>query len=297
MQILNKQEFKIEVLTKDGYLLKGTMYEVEHPKAMILLNPGTATKTSFYIPFAQYLVEQGYNVFLWNYRGFCESLDRPLKNSSIKYSDVGMIDIPTIITEIKKRYPTLDLICVGHSAGGQQIGFAHNHHELKGLVAIAVSTGYFFTMPMLYRMKALFFFKFFAPVFGKIYGFVPAKKFNFMESLPLPLTREWGEWCSYENYFFSDRFYGKTVPAGSFKDLKFPVHVITADDDEISTPDNVKNFWRHVQSTQGIKFYSYKGRDFESGFLGHFGYFKKSSRQIWEQVTKILEEISTKKIS
>ena len=55
--------------------------------------------------------------------------------------------------------------------------------------------------------------------------------------------------------------------------------------------------WKNVQSAQGIKFYRYKGQEFEAGFLGHFGYFKKSSRIVWEQIAKILEEILTTKNS
>src|SRR5690554_7134318 len=93
-------------------------------------------------------------------------------NSDITYSDVGQWDIPAAITKAQSLYPDLPLYCVGHSAGGQQIGFAHNCNDLDGMVALAASTGYFGTMPMGYRLKAHLFFKVIAPISSALFGYV-----------------------------------------------------------------------------------------------------------------------------
>lgn len=55
---------KIQFTTTDQVSLAGQLIEAKAAKAMVLINPGTATKTSFYLPFAQFLAEHGYHVLL-----------------------------------------------------------------------------------------------------------------------------------------------------------------------------------------------------------------------------------------
>lgn len=281
----------IEAKTKDGYILKGNLFSNDQAKAVVILNPGTATKTSFYEPFAKYISDHGYHVFLWNYRGFCESKTTEIKNSSIRFSDIGQKDIPAVIEKMKEMFPHLPLLAVGHSAGGQHIGLASNNQELKGLIALAVSAGYFGNMPSGYKMKALYFFKIFTPVMNLFYGFVPAKKFNIMEDLPYPLAKEWGEWCTKSDYIFDSKFWGVTVPKGNYEKLPFPVKVLTALDDEISTPKNVENFWKHVHSEKGIEFKTYDPKNFPKKRIAHFGYFRKENKQIWDDVVSGCTEL------
>src|SRR5690606_28105552 len=108
---------KIEIKTKDNYLLRGKYFKAKNAKAVVMLNPGTATKSEVYYPFAEYIASQGYHVFVWNYRGFCESKNGSLKNSPIRYSDIGYVDVPAVIEKLKTDDPDLPLYAIGHSAG------------------------------------------------------------------------------------------------------------------------------------------------------------------------------------
>lgn len=285
----------IEFLTKDNVVLSGYFMPAPMACATVMINPGTATKTSFYKPFAEFLVEQGFNVFLWNYRGFCESKRGSLKWSLYTYSDIGRYDIPAAISKAKSLAPELPLYCVGHSAGGQQLGLAYNFDQIAGLVAVAVSAGHFAYMPLGYRIKANFFFRVFAPLMSLLYKYVPASKFNFMEDLPSGLAKEWGDWCKDKDFLFSKKFYGKTVPKGHYKNFDMPIYVISADDDEISTRKNIESFWRHVESSGDIHFIQYKAADFSPPTLGHFGYFKIRNQKIWADILQLLKEIHTSK--
>ena len=62
----------------DGVTLNGQIIAAKQPKAVVLLNPGTATQTSLFAVCA-FLAEHGYTVMLWNYRGFGESRTRQFK--------------------------------------------------------------------------------------------------------------------------------------------------------------------------------------------------------------------------
>lgn len=279
------------VQTDDNVTLSVTHSYAQNAKAVVLINPGTATKTSFYVPFSEFLVSHGYHVVLWNYRGFCDSKTTELKLCSYQYSDIGRYDIPAVIEHVKSYFPHLPLYCVGHSAGGQQLGIAKNCNQIDAFFAIAVSAGYFPAMPLSYRVKANFFFRIFAPFTGAIFNFIPAKKFRMMEDLPVEFTREWSSWCKERNLFFSEKFYGKSVPISTFQDFNIPIFVFTADDDEICTEQNLTNFWSHVSSDKVITFRRYKVSELPSKSIGHFGYFRKSNQLIWDDILSTINRV------
>lgn len=275
---------EIQFHAADGIPLNGVVIEAATPKAVVLINPGTATKTFFYRPFAEYLAEHGYHVILWNYRGFCISRTQDLAHSDIEYTHIGERDIPAAIAKAKTLYPDLPLLCVGHSTGGQQIGLAENCNELAGLVAVAVSTGYYGGMPRGYRMQAKLFFKVIAPVSTAMFGYVKAKKLNLMEDLPPKLAKEWGQWCAKPDFMFDETFKQQKPQIAAYRTFEFPVQVINADDDEISSEFNTQRLWQHMKSTQPIGFTTYKAADTPKKALGHFGYFRRANQTIWADI-------------
>lgn len=271
----------IDFIAEDGVPLKGQVIKADSAKGVVIINPGTATKTSFYLPFANFLASNGYHAVLWNYRGFDASRLSSLANSDISYTDVGQWDIPAVIAKARELYPKLPLYCVGHSAGGQQVGFAHNCDELSGMVAVAVSTGYYGTMPLGYRLQAHLFFKAIAPISNALFGYVRAKKLNLMEDLPPKLATEWGRWCSQEDFFFAPKFAQEKPLLQTYRTLNFPVHVYTANDDEISTAGNTENFWKHVRTAAPVTFTRYDATKMPRKEVGHFGYFRSANQPIW----------------
>jgi len=293
----------LQITTEDNVRLNARFYQAENARAVVLINPGTATKTSFYLPFAEFLLGHGFHVVLWNYRGFAESKTVSLRHCDYRYSDIGRYDMPAVIDAVKTLQPNLPLYCVGHSAGGQQLGLAKNHHQLDGLIAVAVSAGYFAYMPLAYRLKANFFFRLkanfffrlFAPVTAALFRYVPAKTFNFMEDLPVGFTREWGAWCWEKQLFFSDKFYGRSIPDTTYKNFDIPTFVVSADDDEICTEPNVANFWTHVTSNKPIRFKRYKAAESATKAIGHFGYFRQHNKPIWLDILKMINELENER--
>lgn len=280
---------EFETTCEDGIKLKGTLLIPKNPKALIQFNSGTATKKEFYLSFLTYLTEHDYLCCLWNYRG-CEQNDN-LKNSDFTFSDYGTKDMPAIKTYLSNRFSNLPFLFIGHSAGGQQIGLINNLDNIKGNINIGVSTGYYPNMPFGYRMKAYFFFYLFSPVSAFINKYVKAKPYGLMENLPKKVVFEWRDWLEKENYFFDDKFYGKTVPTGHFKNFKFPIHVYYSTDDPVSNAKNSSTFWSHVKSEKGICFTELSPQKFGLKSIGHFGYFRKSMKdKFWEDIVTRLDK-------
>lgn len=284
---MKKENF--ETTCEDGIKLNGVLLIPDNPKAVLQFNCGTATRKEFYYPFITFLAENNYLCCLWSYRG-CDEKDR-LKDLSYRFSDYGLKDMPAVKSYLEKRFPHLSFLIVGHSAGGQQIGFIKDLSNVKGNINIAVSSGYYPNMPLPYRLKAYFFFYIFSPVSILFNGFVKAKPYGLMENLPKKIVLEWRDWLEKEDYFFDKKFYGKSVPTGNFKNFKFPIHVIYSTDDTISNTKNTKAFWRNIQSEKGITFSELKPGQFGMKKIDHFGYFKKNMKDtLWIDILQQLDK-------
>ena len=197
---------------------------------------------------------------------------------------------------LKNEFPDIPLFCIGHSAGAQQIGLVSNNNLIDGMIAVATSAGYPPDMPLHYRLKTHIFFKIFVPISIRLTGYVAAARFGLMEDIPRQFALDWKAWCYRKDYYFDPQFYGKEshvsgVPIGNCHALPFPVSVFTASDDEISSPQNVQRFWKHLSSqVSNIRFVWYHPEDLKVNHIQHFGYFRKQfQNSIWKDILMTLE--------
>lgn len=275
----------------DGYPLAARLLLPDgEPKVVVQLNGGTAIVKEFYGSFARFLVENGYAVCLWDYRGTGESAPPSLRGFSARMLDWGTRDMPAVLDFLDERFPALPKLVFGHSAGGQQVGFMPNLDKLSGLVCFATSSGYWGFMPAGYRLKTHFFFRGVVPVSNALLGYTAARRLGIMEDVPRGVAYEWRDWCSRPDYFFYEKFFGKTVPKGRFSALPFPVKVFWATDDPISNARSVPAFWQHVRSAQSLDVEALRPADFGMQTIGHFGLFRKTAREtLWPKALAALE--------
>lgn len=279
-----------EATTADGVRLKGMLYIPEHPSAIVQFNCATAASTRFYIPFMEYLASEGFACALWDYRGMGETGPANLKGCTYRFQEYGTQDMPAVKAFLLERFPNLPLWMLGHSSGGQQVGFMPDLEGIAGLLAFSVSGGYAPNFPSGYRRKSAFFFYCFAPLSIALAGYVKSKPFGFMENLPKGVCNEWKAWCSKPNYFFDPAFRGKTLPPDHFDAIPFPIHVFTPTDDEICTRANSDNYWKHVRSLAGITHYWIEPHACGMEKLGHFGLFHRKMREpFWPQVAAVIK--------
>lgn len=283
------QQESFQVACPDGVTLKGMLLLPDKAKAVVQFNGGTATKKEFYLPFLSYLAENGYICCLWDYRGSGESRPESLRDCEYTYRDYGIKDMPAIKAYLTKRFPDKPFLFFGHSAGGQQIGFMDALDDVKGMVNVAVSTGYIPNMPLHYKLQTLYFFHVFTPISILLTGYLKAKKFGIMEDLPRNVVNEWKDWCSKKDYLFDEAFLGKTVPVGNFHQFTFPIHTFWTIDDTISNEKNTTNFWKHIKSSEPITFTKLVPSSLGLKSIGHFGFFKRNMKNLlWpEALTKL----------
>jgi predicted alpha/beta hydrolase len=282
----------IQITCADGVVLSGALFEPSGaPRAVVQLNGATATPYRFYVPMAQYLVEQGYAVLLYDYRGVCTSTPTGgLRGCTYEYLDWGRYDMPAALAWLSERFPGLSKLALGHSVGGQLMGFVPEHDSFAGMVAVATSAGYWGFMPWGYRLQTHFFFEIFRPLSKWIWGYTAAKRFGLMEDLPYKMTDTWRDWCSVPTYFFHPKYAVTSADQGFFKEFSMPMQVYWMPDDPISNERSVFHFWKNIQSSGGISIEKIVPKDYGLTSIGHFGFFRKQGRaQLWPKVLAAFE--------
>ncbi len=280
----------ITVKCSDGIALKGLLLLPAQPKAIIQFNGGTGAKKEFYLPFLMFLAEHGYASCLWDYRGSGESAPEVMKDCMYNFLDYGTKDMPAIKQYLQTRFPALPYLIVGHSVGGQQVGFMDDLSNIKGMLGFAVSTGYLRYMPLSYRLLSAYFFYLFSPVSVMLKGYVASKRFGIMEDLPKSVVAQWRTWCAKPDYFFNEQFYGKTVPAGKFKQYNFPVQIFWTTDDPISNKDSIPAYWNQIENQDITSIKKIEPADYGQKKIGHFGFFRKSLQDtLWQEALRELD--------
>lgn len=286
------QAEKINIPCTDGVQLAAVLCAPQQVKAAVMLSGGTGFKKEFYLPIAHYLAEHGLATLVYDYRGTGESRAADMRHCDFSFLDYGQKDMPAALDFLDARYPELPKLILGHSAGGQQVGFMHNAHKVQGLVAVATSVGYLPYMPWGYRLKSYYFFYLFTPISILLKGYVASKRFKIMEDLPRKVVAQWRAWCNKANYFFDPKFYGKSVPKGVFAQMPFPIHVFWATDDPISNARSVPAFWRHLKSEAGLSFQLLRPEDWNAKKIDHYGMFRAQFKDsIWREILGALQRM------
>lgn len=266
----------------DGTPLEGTVFEPDGlPRAALLVSSGTGIPRRFYARFARAAAGRGFATLTFDYRGVGGSAPGSLKGYHARYRDIGHQDIPGALDWLRDRHPDLPVLCLGHSAGGQQLGLARNVARVDAAVFVAVSTGYWRGMPLGQAVLTLGLFRAYLPLVSRIYGYAPAKKIKWGENLPTGMAREWGAWCMQPEYMaaYFDEGGRLPTPDGSpfgpvyYDDVSCPILAYAFTDDPIATRENVPPMLEMYTNAE------VETRWVEPGALGvpelgHLGFFR-----------------------
>lgn len=109
-------QFKTNV---EQLMLDGLFYHPEEFETIVILNHGMAEHKERYIPFMEYLVNEGFAVCIYDHRGHGESVLAP-KDHGFFYDETGkeiVKDSISVLEYFKENYPNKKRILFGHSMG------------------------------------------------------------------------------------------------------------------------------------------------------------------------------------
>jgi predicted alpha/beta hydrolase len=280
---------KITITASDGYPLSAMIAKpIGTSTRTIIISSATGIKKEFYLNFAQFLVNNGYNVLLYDYRGIGESAPDDLKLSDSYMHDWGVLDMNAALNYMVEEESLTNIVWIGHSVGGQLVGFLEKREHIKHIISISAALGYWGYFPFPMKMVVWTLWYVISPVLTKIYGYGTLKKVGWGEDLSKNTFLEWRGWCMNKEYY--GNFLQEKLHTDKFYDFKVPITAVYLSDDYIAndiTAPLMSKFYPNstfdVLKLQVKRYTSHK--------VGHSGIFKKKfQNSLWPLLVDIVEK-------
>lgn len=272
--------------TSDNYPITVTSFQPENPnQKVVLLNGANAIKQSFYEAFATFWAEKGYWVYTYDYRGVGLSKPPQIAHFQATMTDWVEKDWKAVFDYVLQNHPLFKKIVVGHSFGGQIVGWLPIGKEIDALLLVASQTGYWKNWEgkgrwMMYAVSHLLF-----PTASKIWGYLPAR-FGLGEDLPKGVAIEWAKWCRSRNYLFD--YIEEKIQ--NYQLVKNPTLSINFTDDTYAPTKSVEALLAFYSKAQ-IEKRIYDPKELNVKKIGHFGFFKKKYADLlWIPALEWLEQ-------
>lgn len=257
----------------DGFRLRATLWEGAEKDPTVIIAPATGVPRGYYRAFAEYLASRGFQVVTYDNRGIGESRPASLKSFSALFQDWGEKDLEGVIRWLGASRPDSKILLVGHSAGGQLLGFAPSRAKLEGILFVAVQSGYWghWTGWRRAAIKALWFV--IIPALSNVFGYFPARRLGLGEDLPIYVAQQWAEWGRSPRYFFDHVL---NAIQDSYKSLKTPIRAYSFTDDLLYAPKGAVEQLLGFYESAPKEHLHLAPADRGLTQIGHWGFFRAS---------------------
>jgi predicted alpha/beta hydrolase len=269
-------------LQAEDYQLGARVFSPEGEAAAgILINCGTGLTQRFYKHLARYLAGQGFEVLTYDYRGMGESAPDTLVGFSADKTTWAREDFRAAIGWHRARAPSRPLFVIGHSFGGQAIGFLEESRELDGIILIAAQSGDLRHWTGDDRKKLDHSFNVIVPEMTETHGFLPGE-YGTGDDLPAEVAREWRRWCTTAGFFTG--LYPETLD--NFAEIRGPVLSITFSDDTFYAPRPAVEEMLGWLENADIDDRVIDPASIGEEEIGHFGFFTRVvGDSLWPEVS------------
>lgn len=278
------------VLEANGAKLALRIYEeagsTGAPRATVVLGAAMGVPQGYYAAYAQWLADQGYRVWTFDYRGQGESLK--LVGGKLRGFKADLIDwkrdYEAVIAAAHAEGPQ-PLYLIGHSLGAQLPGLLDQPGRISGLLSIAAGSGYWRQNAPPLRRRVLFLWHVLVPLLTPLFGYFPGGRLGMVGDLPAGVIRQWRRWCLHPKYSAAE---GQNA-IQSYARVRFPIRAWSFDDDEMMTLAGTQSllglYAGAPQSCERIA-----PADVGLSRIGHFGFFRESMREaIWGRSLQVLQ--------
>lgn len=272
----------VEIPARDGFTLRGSEYGCNAAEQIVIVSSATAVPRRFYRHFAGALVDAGFGVLTYDYRGIGESRPRSLRGFGARMRDWGLLDMAGVIDWAKDRYPQASLSMVGHSVGGQVAGLLDNADALAGMVTFSSQSGHWRLQGGEQKLAVALHMHLSFPLLAKTFGYIPWSRFGGAEDLPRGVALEWARWCRDRRYLLGD----PTLPLERYAAFEAPVLAYSFDDDKWGTEQAVDAM---MQAYPNLERRHVTPASAGLPALGHFGFFRPDASALWPEVITWLQ--------
>jgi len=275
------------IKTQKGHRLKATFYTPDNKaKAAVLIVPAIGVSQYYYRAFAEWLCSHGYLVVTFDYFGMGLSLSGKLKDVDTSVISWAEADCSAMVKAVSDEMSDKPLYWIGHSLGGQVLGFVNHQERISKVITIAAGSGYWLENSPQLKKRAWLLWYFVAPVTTQIFGYFPGKRLNMVGNLPKGVIKQWRSWCLHPEYMVGVE--DENVKQ-AFASVTLPITSFSFTDDELMSEKNINSLHGFYTSAEKTMI-RLAPADIGEKRVGHFGFFKERFRQtLW--ITHILGEL------
>jgi predicted alpha/beta hydrolase len=264
-------QYHHKVRTSDGVSLAVTTYAGEEGRSrdVALVLCAVGARQERYEPFARRLVQEGWQVVTFDYRGIGRSTLTREARESASMRAWGELDLAAVIQWARDTLAPRRLVAVAHSIGGQLIPFAANHPRLDAVALVASQRGCWRHWRGWARWSVWLFFTLYIPLCLRLFGRVPLR-FIGLDDLERGIAEDYARWGLAELYLWPS---GESRTA-RFADCTFPLLALSFEDDILYAPKRAVEVLLHdyYVSAPAVWCHIDPGKLNLRG-LGHSGFF------------------------
>mmetsp|Transcript_25016 Transcript_25016/g.48869 ORF Transcript_25016/g.48869 Transcript_25016/m.48869 type:complete len:325 (-) Transcript_25016:14-988(-) len=260
-------EEDVELTCDDGYVLRGNLFYASggtegecssssgsstSSRPVVVISCATGVRRRFYVPFARYLASLGCAALVYDFRGIGDSFALPksklndedakvslLKDTRLRETTIrhhwGVLDQTAALQFMINRYPSRELVLVGHSLGGHICGLSPLRSAIKRVVFVSVNNAnHRYARNGLARWVET---KLVIPLATRLCGYLPTGKLGMFENLPKEAALQWAKWSRHEDYLFSD-----AVDRALYACFETKILSLSFADDEFGVKSAMENF-------------------------------------------------------
>ncbi|WP_158637313.1 alpha/beta hydrolase family protein [Lacibacter cauensis] len=252
-----------------------TIFQSDAPVCSIVLAGAAGVVQDYYRDFADWLSRQGCVVVTFDYSGIGKSLKGSLKsvNSDLLH---WAEELDAVIQLGRDLSPTYRVMVIGHSLGGQLIGFSKRSLQCERIVLIAAQSGYWRHWKGLKRIRMFFTWFFWVPLVTYSKGYFSAIGYSKIEDLPANAALQWAKWCRHRHYYYCDKDNFKNY----FKYFMGNIIAVSFTDDDYA-PQNATDWLSDQYSAAVLSKLHFHPAQLQSKKIGHFGFFKRGNERVW----------------
>jgi predicted alpha/beta hydrolase len=279
------------LLAADGRRLAASWHEPAGPvRALAVISSAAGVPRGYYRAFAQWLAARGYAVLSYDYRGIGGSRLGPLSQDPATMTDWALLDMPSALAaaEARRAGRGLPLLLVGHSFGGNSIGFAQGVEHADAILTVASQLGETRLYPGVHRLVANTFFRAWLPAVVRLAGHAPGWSLGGgAQPLPAGVALQWAAWGLTRGWAYARP---EMQPHRRIEQVRAPVHLWNISDDLTYAPPRAVDALAALFEQAAVQRHTVTPAGVGLRRLGHFGAFRRQpGARLWQRLLAPLE--------
>jgi predicted alpha/beta hydrolase len=256
----------------------------------VVVNPAIGVRRRLYREFANWLAEQGIGCVLYNYRGMEDGSQHLPAGADLSTVAWGQLDQSAVLDWVLNTLKPERLFLLGHSIGGQLVGFAKQLDQVTGIIHIAAQKGDQQYWSGSGRLKLFMLWHVLIPLMSRGPSFNAGKLGLGAYPWPSAAARQWAAWGRSRDYLFNPKFGYDLAPwrtyRGSLLSLGFtddpmaPEAAIDGLLSEFHTARDLGHIEKRLIDPTSVK----------QTTIGHFGFFKPEASNLWEDLKTWIQQ-------